>query len=393
VQSLPGTLQYRMESGKSGYANLFLAGDWTRVPEINAGCVEVAAMAGLAAASAASGVTIPIVATSLKPASINRAARASVAIARPRYINYSGWATLPAPPFFCNDTNFYSFSIAASQSACQSFLDRTYNAIAGYQRFRAMAENVMLNIVDSHRTGATTSPFLEQGTASGTDIGFWLLVGSYPKNGSAPTFGLVPAYLFVDSAWSVMAAREVWGFPKVYSVMDLPNEAPSFGPFSASTLAIAKFDPTAQASRQQVLKLTGHQNNAGAAGAGDSALDSFKRRFLGAAADDAVLSAALKEPWPLAADVFFIKQTRSAEDSVSASYQQLLQGSLSLTDLLSLPQIISGSWTLELNDFDSCPFIHDLGLGSPTNGKLVLTTDLSLFAKINFTVDLATVMV
>jgi uncharacterized protein with NAD-binding domain and iron-sulfur cluster len=61
VLSLPDTLKYRMEPGASGYANLYLAGDWTKVVEINAGCVECAAMSGLAAASALSGVAIPIV--------------------------------------------------------------------------------------------------------------------------------------------------------------------------------------------------------------------------------------------------------------------------------------------------------------------------------------------
>ncbi len=60
VLSLPGTLQYRMAPGGSGYTNLFLAGDWTLVPEINAGCVEVAVMSGLLAASALSGVAIPV---------------------------------------------------------------------------------------------------------------------------------------------------------------------------------------------------------------------------------------------------------------------------------------------------------------------------------------------
>ena len=63
VLSLPGTLPCRLAPGGSGYANLFLAGDWTRVPEINAGCVEVAVMSGLLAASALSGVLIPIACT------------------------------------------------------------------------------------------------------------------------------------------------------------------------------------------------------------------------------------------------------------------------------------------------------------------------------------------
>jgi uncharacterized protein with NAD-binding domain and iron-sulfur cluster len=397
VQSLPGTLQYRMEPGRSGYGNLVLAGDWTRVPEINAGCVEVAAMSGLMAASAASGVHIPIVAWDLKPSQINHANRlAALAAPKPAYINYAGWATLPAPPFFCNDTSLYSFSFAASASACQKFLDRSYNAVAGYQRFRFIGDSVMLNIVDSRKTGATTQPFLNEGTASGTDIGFWLLVGSYAQSGRLEAIGMIPAYLFVDSAWSVMAAREIWGFPKVYSVMELPDTAPSFGPFKASALSIAKFAPTAQASRLEVLKLTGSQVEAGAVEAdAASTVDTFKRGVLGVdnanLTADPVTLAALAAPWPLAGPVFFIKQTRSAEDSTSASYQELLQGSLTLTNS-QIPQNLFGNWTLELSDYDSYPFIHDLGLGTPTNGKLALTTHGCLFAKIDFTVDLATAM-
>jgi len=60
VLSLPGTSRYRLRAGDSGYANLFLAGDWVKT-SINAGCVEAAVMAGMDAASALSGVRIPIV--------------------------------------------------------------------------------------------------------------------------------------------------------------------------------------------------------------------------------------------------------------------------------------------------------------------------------------------
>jgi uncharacterized protein with NAD-binding domain and iron-sulfur cluster len=393
VQSLPGTLQYRMESGKSGYGNLYLAGDWTRVPEINAGCVEVAAMSGLMAASAASGVHIPIVATDLNPSQVRRASRMALAATKPTYINYAGWATLPAPPFFCNDTNFYSFGFNADRAACQTFLDNSYNKLAGYRRFVTVGDSVMLNIVNSRKSGAVTPPFFNEGTAAGTDIGFWLLVGTCQRGSDVPdAFGMIPAYLFVDSAWSVMAAREVWGFPKVFSVMELPTEqAPSFGPFEVSALAIRKFSPTAEANRQQVLKLTGRPVGAATAATDATpALEAFKKGILGPdIANNIVKSAALKGWSPLAATVYFIKQTRSAQDSTLASYQELLQGSLSLTTL-PIPTSPGGIWTLELNDYDSYPFIKDLGLGTPTDdGKLTLTTALSLFAKIDFTVDLA----
>jgi len=56
VLSPPGTLAARLAPGDSGYANLYLAGDWVRVAAINAGCMEVAVMAGFGAAAALAGV-------------------------------------------------------------------------------------------------------------------------------------------------------------------------------------------------------------------------------------------------------------------------------------------------------------------------------------------------
>jgi uncharacterized protein with NAD-binding domain and iron-sulfur cluster len=55
VLSLPGTLKYRLRPGASGFANLYLAGDWVRVAAFNAGCMEVAVMGGWGAAAALAG--------------------------------------------------------------------------------------------------------------------------------------------------------------------------------------------------------------------------------------------------------------------------------------------------------------------------------------------------
>jgi uncharacterized protein with NAD-binding domain and iron-sulfur cluster len=57
VLSVPGSVSKRMEAGKSGVHNLFLAGDWVRTG-INAGCIEASVMAGRAAAAAIAGVDI-----------------------------------------------------------------------------------------------------------------------------------------------------------------------------------------------------------------------------------------------------------------------------------------------------------------------------------------------
>jgi uncharacterized protein with NAD-binding domain and iron-sulfur cluster len=54
VQSLPGTGAHRLRADESGYANLFLAGDWINCG-LNAGCIEAAVMAGTQAANALCG--------------------------------------------------------------------------------------------------------------------------------------------------------------------------------------------------------------------------------------------------------------------------------------------------------------------------------------------------
>jgi uncharacterized protein with NAD-binding domain and iron-sulfur cluster len=54
VQSISGSTRYRLHPGHSGFANLYLAGDWTW-NAINAGCIEAAVISGMLAAQALSG--------------------------------------------------------------------------------------------------------------------------------------------------------------------------------------------------------------------------------------------------------------------------------------------------------------------------------------------------
>ena len=54
VQSLPATGIHRLRADESGFANIFLAGDWINCG-LNAGCIEAAVMAGTEAANAVRG--------------------------------------------------------------------------------------------------------------------------------------------------------------------------------------------------------------------------------------------------------------------------------------------------------------------------------------------------
>ena len=54
VQTLPGTVQFRLWADESGLAHLYLAGDWTR-NGMDIGAVEATVMSGMLAARAISG--------------------------------------------------------------------------------------------------------------------------------------------------------------------------------------------------------------------------------------------------------------------------------------------------------------------------------------------------
>lgn len=54
VQALAGTTKLRLRTNQSGYANLFLTGDWIRSP-MNLGCFEAAIVAGMQTANAIQG--------------------------------------------------------------------------------------------------------------------------------------------------------------------------------------------------------------------------------------------------------------------------------------------------------------------------------------------------
>nr|MEA2797335.1 hypothetical protein [Phenylobacterium sp.] len=381
VLSLPGTLQHRMEPGNSGFDNLFLAGDWTKVPDINAGCVEVAAMSGLAAASALSGVEIPVVAS-------------NTLYVGPQFVNFAGWTALPPPPSVCKGAQVYSWGFKADHAALQRFLDRSFNRVAGRRRFRPLLDMAFMAIVQCQALAPGTPPFSLEGSMAETDLGFWMLVGAYDVSDLIPSsVAWLPAYLFVDNAFTSASGREIWGFPKFVSQLNVPAELRSSGPFDASAVVIKTFAPTATASLQQLLSMQG--TDIRFTGFNGASLEILK--LVSKVAHPSLLAALdrthaaipfLPGVGGLPAPVVFLKQFHSGNSTGDACYQEILKGALIL-DHLHGAGVLTGTWQLDLGQFDSLPFIRDLGLGTPVNGALTLETDIGFWAEVDFTLGMA----
>lgn len=75
VLSVTNSTPYRLRADQSGYANLFLTGDWTKNP-INAGCIEAAVMSGMLTALVIEGKPLVIQGEAVTPASLAADAKA-----------------------------------------------------------------------------------------------------------------------------------------------------------------------------------------------------------------------------------------------------------------------------------------------------------------------------
>jgi len=391
VLSLPGTLQYRLESGASGFSNLYLAGDWTKVADVNAGCVEVATMSGLMAAAALSGEHIPIAAPDWL---YNRPLSAAASSNGPAFADYGGWEQLPPPPSTCNEATFYAWGLKADRAKCQAFIDRSLNSTRSTTRFKLLLDVAFLMVVKTDSMFPSTPPWSDEGRMTETDMGFWLLVAAHEGDNPIPTgVGWMPAYLLVDNPYATASGREIWGFPKYVGQLSTPSEQQSSGPFTATATVIREFAPTSRAQPVELINVTG--TDIEFSGAEGSGIDIFHKLARGSERSMLVelgALAALHGFLPKGAGedipVYFLKQFRAADSTTQACYQKQLKGALRL-DALRGVGLLSGTWLLELADTDSLPFIRDLGLGTPANGKLTLTTDIGFWGDMDFTVALA----
>ena len=307
------------------------------------------------------------------------------------YIDYSGWMTTPPPPYFAAGTDLYGLSFPADRKRCQAFLDRTFNRVVGRSRFRVMLDRVFFAVTIVKRMSAVTEPFSLEGTAAETDLGFFLLVGDH-DNGSitARDVSWLPVYLFVNNGFMISTGREVFGWPKYLASIKTPAEAPSSGPFEASGLVIPRYAPDASASVQQILTLSA--SSIEVTGVGDGPLNFFRQHCAGA--DPHLISTLLELPGHpsylgfggLPIPVLLVKQFRSADGQPGAVYQSVLRGPIVITEMREHRSLI-GDWKLDLGEFDSLPFIKDLGLGEPTDGRLVLETRLAFWCDVDFRID------
>jgi hypothetical protein len=168
------------------------------------------------------------------------------------YIELDSNPQIP-PPYDFPDVTIRSFRLRADVVQLQAICDRCLNIgsleARGFE-YRAVLPFVDLEFLTYPRMLYGTLPYSEWGSATQQELYFRFFVAKYVLVGGwfllpSPVITFFFPYIFVNDSWSLIAGREVIGFPKLIAEFRQGNSTGELYPIEAATLAIDSFSSDA----------------------------------------------------------------------------------------------------------------------------------------------------
>ncbi len=390
VLSVRDSTRYRLRANESGFANLYLTGDWV-LTGLNAGCVEAAVMAGMQVSRALCGRPAKVfgetdacggwwgsrftVATAAVSITVPVAVPAAAA-AKPTYIERGGEQVYSQPVSF-QGVRFSSFLLPADLGALQTLCDRYLNQPAqGRAIYRPLLPRVLLGVAAIARAQPTEAPGSQVGWIQETDVAFWVPVVELHRRGDfwlPVRLAWFQPYLFVDNPWAAAAGREIYGFHKAMARITSSPSLDGQAEFRVETLAVPRFNPQTEVDWKQLLKVyrADRDDGNGLARRWDHPLGAFLH-FVETLAAGGVVKLAEEIPAlhlgshldPREVSVVFLKQFRDVADGRQACYQAVVEAPARVVSFREAG-VLAGDYRLAVGEFDTHPVIRELGLAGP----------------------------
>jgi hypothetical protein len=278
------------------------------------------------------------------------------------------------PPYNCPGVTIQSFRLP-SKLAQQQLLVDTYLNIGDIEDrgfyYTACMPFVDMDFVNYPSMSYGLPPLGNMGSISQNELYFRIYVVKFVVVLDVfwvpvPTImGFFP-YMFVDNSWSMVAGREVSGFPKLMASFNSPPQTPNQPlrpyPIAASTLGFANIGPGARAEMLPCITIQplpqGANNNI--AIAQKWALSAADLNFLNDPVAAAALETALTADDSLLSTVQ-LKQFRTAGSSTSACFQAIVEGQFSVSNMNFL---IPPPAQISINQLATLSIAPALGLGA-----------------------------
>jgi uncharacterized protein with NAD-binding domain and iron-sulfur cluster len=334
VLSPPGRIRSRLAPGETRWTNLALAGDWTRTV-INAGSFEAAVRSGREAARV---------------------------LARPRYADFGGLRSVPAP-LLCSQANVHYFWVGADRAKVLALCRRVFDEPTGGDvRVEPLLDHVAISF-GTMKVVAQVPPYDRFGFVWERHAAVWVPVRATGVEG-APELGAFLSNVWVDNPMSIAVGHDVFGYPK--NLAQLRFEGLDPAEYALDSYAIKLLNGRDQPQLQPLVQIT---RNGAAAGDGIEIGDVLDA--LGAVSRMLGLSGrGLASHLRLGIPQLFLRQFRAPEGGFAASGQQVVlarsyvkPGTLRLTEL--------GEHAVTVHPVQSEALEADLGLASGVTAAAV----------------------
>ncbi|MFM5885591.1 MAG: hypothetical protein ACKOQ3_09765 [Novosphingobium sp.] len=284
--------------------------------------------------------------------------------------------TVQLQPYICRNTQLYGFYLRADKAVIQQRLvDPILNApTGGALDYRCLSDLVLVSYAKAAQCTSTLPPANQMGWMLENSWTLWvplLLVKRELGIEVAQRLVFYPAYICVDNSWSLTAGREVYGFPKGYGPVAVPEPGSDPASFAVSTMVIPKYAPS---SGGQVLPLM-EVTRTGVTSKGaelwqdlEDAVAAVGHMLSGSGGKLVVpgfnllldlVGLARHEEVP----GVFLKQFRDTADGTKACYQAIVEAG-SFVQKFNSGGLLDGSYQAMLYNYDSHPLADDLGLAA-----------------------------
>lgn len=309
-----------------------------------------------------------------------------------KYVERGGEQVFAAP-FRQTGTRLRAWPLWADRGALQRLCDRYFNEPSGGAvDYRALFPFVLLAVAPIEATRALTPPDSGYGYTPETDVAFWIPIArGHVEKGVWKLDKIVwfLPYVWVDVPTTMATGREVYGYPKELAYLEGPAGEDDSLVLHAETMVLPVHEPTTELVRAPILEIRRGARGKKALG---SIAEAFAELITQASNLDRDLRRALEcDLLGLEVSMVFLKQFRDIVDPTAACYQAIIE-SPARVERISGGSLLIGPTTIAIWDYASHPIARDLGLGTPSGGKLVLTSRFGFEVDFDFIVDLGTVI-
>lgn len=312
----------------------------------------------------------------------------------PPYVERASTQTF-IPPYLAKGARIYGFILSSDYRALQTLCDTALNRpTGGATNYQPAFPLTFLTFADIASLSSTNPPDSQIGWLPERDVAFWVLTVTVRKEGGlevADGIAFYQPYLFVDSPQALLTGREVQGFPKEYSTVDMTRRDGNPGPMSVRTHVFPTFAPSTEGQVRELMTVSQVPGSAG--GMNISRFETMAELLVAIwkeirSGEEPIVLPDLKFLFKLGEELakaevpcVFLKQFRDVVDGSRACYQAITGVPMRVTGFHG-GGLMPGRYCLDLANFQSHPIARDLGLTSTAMASMV-----GAYIDIDFVID------